>query len=432
MRILIAASHQKEPWENRTSIFSFLDEPIRTVPLTLMMLSALTPDEYDVEIVDENSYDQVDCSKEYDLVAISCLTMHALRAYKIADEFRKKGVTVILGGYHPSLMPDEAKQHADSVVIGEAEITWPQLLKDFENGDLKSFYRQQKPVDPKIIPVVSRNLGKRYLTGTDIQATRGCPYQCDYCSIHIVEGNRFRKRPIENVIEEIKALKNSFFYFYDNSLTIDTEYTKSLFMEIKGLNKSFGCYGNINTLHDNEELIKLSKEAGCFTWNIGFESISQKSLDSVKKRNKVKKYAEGIKKIRKYGLEVTGLFMFGFDGDNNDIFNNTLKALKEWKVDLADFNILTPFPGTNVYKKFEEEGRILTKDWSKYTSRNVVFEPKNMTPKELFEGTRDVAKNFYSLPSTMRRTFHNGNLDFPKFIHKLRLNLSFCFGGVPF
>jgi radical SAM superfamily enzyme YgiQ (UPF0313 family) len=351
--------------------------------------------------------------------------MHALRAYKIADEFRKKGVTVILGGYHPSLMPDEAKKHADSVVIGEAEITWPQLLKDFEKGELKSFYRQQKPVDPKIIPVVNRDQGKRYLSGADIQATRGCPYRCDFCSIQYIEGHRFRKRPIENVIEEIKALKNPFFYFYDSSLTIDNEYTKSLFMEMKGLKKRFACYGNINTLNEDEELIRLSKEAGCYTWYIGFESISQESLDSVRKRNKVEKYSSGIKKIRKYGLQVAGLFMFGFDGDKPDIFNKTLKAIKGWKIDLADFNILTPFPGTLVFKNLDQEGRILTKDWSKYTSRNVVFKPKYMTPKELYEGTRTVAENFYSLNYTMKRIFHNGNLDFSRFLNKLRLNLFF-------
>lgn len=392
------------------------------VPLTLAQLAALSPKEHHIDIFYENRYDKVKISEDYDLVGISCFTMHALRAYEIADKFRERGVPVVLGGYHPSSLPEEAKQHADSVVIGEAELTWPQLLKDLENEKMKPFYRQEKPVDPRLIPHARRDIIKGFLPATDIQATRGCPYRCEFCAIQNVEGHHFRKRPIEDVIEEIKSIKGSYFCFYDPSLTIDVEYTKSLFREMIGLDKRFECHGNINTLDNDEELIELSRKAGCYVWGIGFESICQESLINVGKTNKVENYAKAIKKIRKHGLEIRGLFMFGFDYDTSDIFHNTYKAIREWKIDMATFSILTPLPGTVIFNKLEKEGRILTKDWSKYDCGTVVFEPKNMSDKELYEKTLEIARAYYSIPNVIQRTFESRNLDFPRFMNKFRYN----------
>jgi len=419
MKILFVHPCQGRNEKNKPSL---TDKLFLHVPSTLPQLAALTPENHKIDIVDESHYHKINFEKKYDLVAITCMTMHVMRAYKISERFRQKGIPVVLGGYHPSALPEEAKKYSDSVVIGEAEISWPKLLNDFENNNLQPFYRQETFVDPKLIPPVKRDTLQGYYP-LGVQASRGCPFRCDYCSIQNVEGHQFRKRPIENVIDEIKNMKTNYFAFTDPSLTVDLDFTKTLFKELKKLKKRFDCHGNINILNDNEDLIKLSKDAGCQAWYIGFESISKESLESVHKTNNPEIYPEGIKKIRKYGISVNGLFMFGFDGDKLDIFNKTLKAIKEWKIDIASFAILTPFPGTPVYKRFEEEGRILTKDWSKYYFNNIVFNPKNMTKEELFNKTRELTKQFYSLSSTFNRTFDTHHLSFSNLLNKFKHNL---------
>ncbi len=396
---------------------------IKRAPLTFAQLIALTPNYYEMKIVDERIGDNIDFNEKYDLVGISSLTYCANHAYEVADRFRSKGIPVVIGGYHASTLPEEAKEHADSVLVGEAELSWPQLLKDFENGKLKPFYKQDKPVDPRLISYSYRGSINDYYPCGDVQATRGCPYGCEFCSIQNVEGPYYRKRPIENVIEEIKSLKNTLFAFYDPSLTIDVEYTKLLFKEMIGLKKRFLCHGNVNVLNENEDLIELSKKAGCQAWFIGFESINQKNLDSVKKKNKVEYYEEAVKKIRKHGVAVKGLFMFGFDADTLDSFPTTLKFIKKLKLDVAYFSVLTPLPGTPVFKRYGEENRLLTKDWSEYDWNNVVFEPKNMTREALYNNTRAVVKNYYSYFNMLRRTIDNGNLDFARFKTKLGINL---------
>lgn len=418
MKILLVSP---SPLKHR--LFLNLNKFSPFISFTLKQLAAITPAEHEVEVFDGNTYEIMDVNKKFDLVGLSCLTPHAPRAYEIADFFRSKGVTVVLGGYHPSALPEEAKQHADSVVIGEAEINWPKLLKDFENGKMKSFYKQEKPVNPCLIPPARRFPLKGFYPVFEMQITRGCPYRCEFCSIQNVEGHKFRKRPIENVIEEIKNTKAINLFFNDASVTTDPEYIKTIFREMKGLGKRFGCNGNISALNDDEEMIKLSKEAGCLMWYIGLESVSQDSLDSIKKANKVKNYAQAIKKIRKHGVAIQGMFVFGFDTDKLTIFSKTLKAIKNWKIDVAHFSILTPFPGTPVYERLEQDGRILTKDWAKYTFGNVVFEPKNMTKKELFSNTRKVAKSFYSLSNIMRRNLDVHHLDLVQLKYKVQHNL---------
>ena len=393
----------------------------KEISISLGQLSALTPNEHQIDVVDEYYFGDIDFSKQYDLVAISSITPHAIRNYEIADEFRKRGATVALGGYHPSALPEEAKKHADSVVIGEAELTWPQLLKDFENGKIKSLYHQLEPIDPNIIPPLKRNFEKGFYC-TGVQATRGCQNRCRFCSVHNVEGSHIRKRPIDNVIKEIKEIKSNSFFFADASLTGDAEYSKELFNGIKDLHKHFECFGNINDLED-DELVSSSKLAGCISWWIGFESISQESLDNVgKKTNIVKNYSKIIKKIRNQGIAVKGLFVFGFDYDMPDIFNKTLNAIFEWKIDDAAFLILTPCPGTPLFKQLENEGRLLTRDWSKYNFGNVVFEPKNMSTDELWNRTRSIAKEFFSFSNITKRIMNNPNRNLYTFSNNIISN----------
>jgi radical SAM superfamily enzyme YgiQ (UPF0313 family) len=384
--------------------------------ITLEQLISITPKSYQVDYVDER-YQSIDLNWKGSLVGISALTPNALHAYSIADEFRKKGMTVVLGGYHPSALPEEALKHADAVVIGEAEISWPQLLRDFENRELKPLY-QSPLVDPKTIPSPRRLSGNYPYIGV-IQASRGCPSQCRFCAINNVEGSRFRARPIEQVIKEIQSLETERFMFADSSMTIDTHFTKQLFQEMIGLNKKFSCYGNINVLQGDDELLSLAKKAGCETWLIGFESINQESLRHAgKSTNKVQDYSAGVKRISEHEMRIIGLFIFGFDADTPDVFETTLKAIYEWKLDRAAFAILTPFPGTELFKELEKEGRILTRDWAKYNLREVVFQPRNLSADQLFHGRNTIVKKYYSFSNCLRRSIQDKHLDFNQLIRR--------------
>lgn len=397
MKILLISPHIGIK-RNRLSKFS------NYKTLALEQIAALTPDKHDVEIINEISK-EIDFEENCDLVGISCFTSNAIRGYKIADEFKKQGITVVFGGYHPTALPYEVKQHADSVVIGEAEEIWPQLLIDLENGKLKPFYYQTKPVDPKLIPAAKR-INQNRSSYCPIQATRGCPINCEFCAMHIIEGTKFRGRPIDNVIEEIKSIKSKGLFFVDASLTINPGYTKSLFKEMKGLNKRFRCFGNINVLAKDDELLKLAYEAGCKKWYIGFESVSQETINSInKKTNRTEEYDIAIKKIKNHGMMITGLFMYGFDTDTPKVFDQTLQALYELNLDSASFSIVTPYPGTYLFNKLEKEGRILTRDWSKYNEGNVVFRPKNMSEEILFQEVKKASMEYYSFSNSFKRCF---------------------------
>lgn len=379
--------------------------------ITLEQLISVTPNIYEVESVDER-WEDVDLNWDGDLVGISTLTPSANHAYEIADEFRKRGKTVVLGGYHPSALPEEAKQHADAVVIGEAEISWPQLLKDFENGKLKPFYRS-KTVDPEMIPSPKRRPQLFPFVGFGtVQATRGCPNRCRYCAIQTVEGSHFRAKSIMKVIEEIKSIPTKRLFFADSSMTTNSSYTKKLFREMIGLNKKFSCYGNINVLHNDDELLYLANEAGCEQWLIGFDSVNQETIRYIgKKSNKVEDYISGVKKIRDYGMTIMGMFVFGFDTDETNVFETTLNTIYKMEIERPVFSILTPFPGTVLYNELEKEGRILTKDWSKYNIRNVVFQPKNFSVEQLLNGTNYVINECYSYLKSLKV-----KLDFSKYL----------------
>lgn len=382
--------------------------------ITLQQIATVTPEKHEVTILDE-VFQRIDFDEKYDIVGITCCTPSAPRAYEIADEFRRRGARVVLGGYHPSALPQEAKQHADSVVIGEAENSWPVLLQDVEKNRLQPFYHCTQSVNLDSLPPLKRNIGQYGLFSVRIEATRGCRYRCEFCSISNSEigWHVFRKRPIENVIREIQSIPQKRLTFSDASLTLDVEYTKSLFKEMKHLNKKFICYGNAHVLNKDEELLRLAKDAGCYMWNIGFESISQESLDAAgKKINKVEDYYSVVKKIKKYEMAVLGQFIFGFDTDTVDIFDSTADAIHNIDVDAPSLSILTPYPGTPLFTRLNNEGRILTKDWSKYTLNDVVFQPKQMSPEELLNGFHSMIKAFYNISDVMKRNLQSIKLGF--------------------
>jgi radical SAM superfamily enzyme YgiQ (UPF0313 family) len=365
-------------WVNNKFIFGFGKS------LAFPILAALTPKEHDIELV-EGGHNEINYNVDYDLVGITAVTQYSNLAYGIADEFRKRGVKVVLGGWHPSALPAEALQHADSVVIGEAEETWPQLLKDAETNNLKPFYMPSQILDPTDIPHPKIDIYPKRKRRISVQATRGCPNKCEFCTIiNMKFRNRFRTRPVDNVIEDIELIPNKGFFFIDSSLTINPTYTKELFRKMKKLNKKFYAYGNSDVLVKDDELLRLANEAGCLTWYIGFESVCQESIENInKRRNIVDEYLSTIKKVHDHGMSIMGSFMFGFDHDTLDIFDETDDFIRRSDLDIPVFRILTPFPGTPLFDKYGKEGRILTKDWSKYDLNTVVFQPKNMSPSEL-------------------------------------------------
>lgn len=366
-------------------------------------LAAITPKKHSVEVVDER-YSTINFEEKYDIVLINFNFSSVMRAYEIADTFRRKSIPVVLSGWYASAVPEEAKIHADSVLIGKGELSWLKLLDDFEKNNLKPFYQPTKYDNSVKIPPTNVDIPGFVITGA-IEATRGCPYRCEFCPEAIIPGDsQYYARPVDEVIAEIKSMPQKTLMFYDNSLTIDPGYSKSLFKKMKALNKKIFCNGNSDVLARDKELVRLSKEAGCVSWLVGFESVSQKTLDEIgKTSNRVEEYFQAVKNIHGHGMAVIGSFMFGFDSDTKDVFDETLKTIKELEIDVADFCILTPVIGTPVFNKLEKEGRILTKDWSKYDMKNVVFEPKNMTPEELLQGVRRMYAEFYSTSYTVKR-----------------------------
>jgi len=366
-------------------------------------LAAITPPQHKVLVINER-YSRINFDTKYDVVLLNFVTSTAPRAYAIADQFRKKGVLVILSGFHASGMPEEAKEHADSVLVGRNESTWVTILKDIEQNQLQPFYHASL-YDPSVsLPPTNVTLPGFTMTGA-LEATRCCPYRCEFCpETHIQSETLFYKRPIPEVIAEIKKIPQRILMFYDASLTIDPAYTKELFKQMKGLQKRFFCNGNVDILAHDLELVQLSREAGCLAWLVGFESVCQETLDTIGKRtNTVDDYAEAAQNIHNYHMVVIGDFIFGFDTDIPAVFEQTLKKIQELNIDVVDFSILTPFPGTALFKKLDSQGRILTKEWKLYNMGHAVFQPTHMTPKELEEGIRRIYNEFYTMSFTIKR-----------------------------
>ena len=417
MNILLIMPHPNP----KRSIFSKFQYP----SLTLQQIAGVTPKEHYVKIIDER-YEDIDFSKNYDLVGISCLTYNSLRGYEISEKFRRKGIHVIFGGYHASLLPEEVKKHCDSVVIGEAEITWPLLLKDYSNGKLKPFYKADRVVNSDEIPAARHDIGVYTPFFEAVQATRGCPTGCEFCAMNIVEGKKFRARPVDNIINEMISIRAKRIFFSDASLTINPKYSKELFKEMVALNKKFDCFGNINVISRDDEFLRLSREAGVIKWYLGIESISQENINQAGKgTNKVENYAKAIRKIKDYGMTVTGFFIFGLDHDTPKIFERTLQAMYDWDLDEASFSIVTPYPGTRLFNRLEKEKRIINYDWSKYTEGNLNIKLNKMTQEELIDGIKKIAFNFYSIKSIFRRSFLTKEINpitsFTKFISNMSI-----------
>jgi radical SAM superfamily enzyme YgiQ (UPF0313 family) len=393
------------------------------VRLGLPTVAALTPKDWDVDILDAR-VKAVDYNAKVDIVGITGgFTAETPTAYEIADNYRKKGIKVVMGGVHVSAMPDEALRHADAVVIGEAELVWHQLLEDFKKGELKQKYKADNLCDMKNMSIPRRDLLDRgmYSSFHTLQATRGCPFNCNYCAVTAFFGNEFRTRPTDEVIEEINSFDSKEFFFMDDNIVGRPRYAKELFKKLIPLRRRWGSQSSI-TMAKDPELLKLYAESGG-TWAlIGFESLSQKNLEKMSKGwNSAEDYKEAIKKIQDAGINIIGSFIFGLDEDDKTVFKNTFDFIVETQIDAAQFHILTPFPGTTTYSDLEKEGRIIERDWAKYHTGEVVFQPKGMTRDELQNGYYWAFRNTYTMKNILKRSLRS-----PRgIIYRLAANLSY-------
>ncbi|MBI5827626.1 MAG: B12-binding domain-containing radical SAM protein [Deltaproteobacteria bacterium] len=390
--------------------------------LGLPTVAALTPGDWDVEIIDARVR-PVDYGVRADLVGITGLTAEMPNAYEIADNFRKRGVKVVMGGVHVSALPEEALAHADSVIIGEAELVWSSALDDFKKGALKPIYRAARLCDMKGMAIPRRDLVKREMFSGyhTLQATRGCPFNCDYCTVTAFFGNKFRTRPVADVIEEIKGFDTKEFFFMDDNIAGRPGYARELFEALVPLKLNWGSQASITMAKDPELLRLYAKSGGKYAF-IGLESLSQENLDNMSKGwNSAKGYGEAIRKIHDAGINIIGSFVFGLDGDDRDVFRKTFEFIMDNDIDAAQFHILTPLPGTVTYKTLEKEGRIIDRDWAKYHTGEVVFEPRSMTAQELQNGYYWIFRNTYRMKNILKRCLRS-----PKGVaYRMAVNLSY-------
>ncbi len=388
----------------------------REAPLSLTTLAALTPGEPDVEyrLVDE-SVDPVPLDFPADLVGISVITGTARRAYALADHFRRRDIPVVLGGVHVTAMPEEAGQYADSVVVGMAEHIWPRLIRDFRSGKLQPLYRQEESGDAfaEGLPTPRWDLMRTsgYMSPYTVQFTRGCTHACDFCMVPVV-WKRFQRRPVADIIRDIRALPGKRFAVSDVSPFEDESWAKELLTAMIPLKKKWGALATTR-ITDDPELFDLLVRAGCSFLLIGFESVEQQALTDIAKGfNRAVDYGELMRRLHEAHIVVQGTFVFGFDHDTHDVFPRTLDRIHELKIDIPRYSIYTPYPGTRLFQRLEEEGRILSYDWGDYDTMHVVYRPKQMSPVELYEGFRWAYRETFRMHRILKRTLASGR-NFP-------------------
>lgn len=388
--------------------------------LGLLKVAALTPPEWKVHIIDEKVEPLDPSLIEADLVGITAMTPAVKRGYQISDILRQRGIPVVMGGMHVSKLPEEALEHCDAVVVGEAEGLWPEVLDDFTKGRLQRIYMHKDNSYPEIsgIPFPDWSLyrDKKYLPVHFIETTRGCPHNCEFCSVTNTFGGRYRNRTVDEVIREIEKLEpfdgmftlKNVVFFVDDNIISNRRHAKELLHRIIPYNLKWLGQASVNIAKD-DELLDLCRKSGCMGLLIGFETLSTDNLDSMGKRfNKPEHYIDVIKKLHDYGIGVDGSFVFGFDHDDEGVFDRTSEFIVKAKLDVCYFSILTPYPGTRLHEKMKRKGRIIDYNWSNYNTNNVVFMPKRMTPERLLDGFHQVLKDCFSWRSIFKRLWGNG------------------------
>lgn len=378
---------------------------LRYAPLTLTTLAALVPPELNAEItlVDEG-IQEIDPDTDADLVGISLITGTAPRSYELAAHFRSRGIPVVLGGVHVTLMPEEAQRHADAIVVGYAEDTWPQLLRDFVAGRMQPRYDQAPGLNLANRPFPRRDLlgGDNFVIAHTIEATRGCIHQCEFCVVPSAWG-RPLQHPVADVIADIQQMGAKRLIFLDLNLISDMDYARELFTALIPLKIQWGgLTTTIITMDD--DLLDLAARSGCKGLLLGFETLSANALAETKKQfNARQDYKDVMRRLHAHGIGVQGCFVFGFDNHSEDVFAETVDFVMDANIDLPRYAILTPFPGTPLFDKLKRDGRILSEDWTLYDGQHVVYQPKGMSADRLLRGTEWAWKKTYSYASIAKR-----------------------------
>lgn len=373
-------------------------------PLSLMALASLTPADVEVEIIDEAVRalpDEIGA----DLIGITTATSTANRAYEIADSCRKRGQAVVLGGIHATALPSEAAAHADAVVVGEAEDKWQKLISDFQTGQMQAVYSDEKRPDPEEISEPRRDLinSSDYVFANTLQTTRGCPHNCSFCSVSVFYGRTYRTRPVEDVVREIEKMPGGRLLFVDDNIIGNPTYARQLFTAMRSMGRQWVGQASL-TMLKNPDVMKLAAQSGCIGLFVGMETLSESSLASIGKTiNQRKDYESAVQMLHDFGIGILGAFVFGFDEDDESVFDRTVEFVNRAKLDAAQFSILTPFPGTRVFEELQSQHRIIDTNWTHYDAEHVVFKPAKIKPEKLMDGLINAYRQIYSNTSIFKR-----------------------------
>lgn len=376
-------------------------------PLTIATLNGCTPGHYKTSFFDDR-IENIDYDIDCDLVAITCETFTARRSYEIAAGFRKRDKKVAMGGFHPSLVPDETLEHCDAVLIGEGEYLWPQMIRDAEEGILKRKYIQEERIDPKDIRVdKSIFKGKKYLSVSLIETGRGCNYKCEFCAVTAFFKNCFMRRPIADIVAEVKRSKNKRILFVDDNITAHIPSSKTLFKALIPLGIQWFSQISISIAKD-DELLQLMRDSGCAGGLFGFESLNRENIKHMKKPQNLQVFSQDelIEKIYSYGMKVYGSFILGYDEDEEKTVQKTLDYAVKKGFFIANFYQLTVFPGTDLYTRFQKEGKLHNPKWwldPGFRYGDIAYEPKKISSQELTRLCHMARIKFYSTRSILIR-----------------------------
>jgi radical SAM superfamily enzyme YgiQ (UPF0313 family) len=418
--------------------------PLRS--LAIATLAALTPEDVELSLRDD-IVKKIDPGRDIDgsadLAAISVSTKTALRAYELSAAYRQRGVKVVLGGIHPTAMPDEALEHADAVVLGEAEGLWERVIADTRRGALQRVYRHAELPDFRTPPWPKRSIfpSRGYAPIHTMQASRGCPFACEFCSVAPFFGRKTRLREPRDVAREIASLSRRWIMFADDNIVGHGQHSRDLFRELAPLKLTWFGQASLLGMQDPETL-RLMAASGCRAVLVGFESVNQETLLACGKRqNQPQQYLETVRRLHDHGIAVWGAFVFGFDQDTEEVFETTAEFAIQAGIIMASFSVLTPYPGTPLFDRLRQEGRLLDEGWwlREYRDGFPVFRPKQMSPEQLFEGWQNAWKMFYSGSSIMRRSRHGWATSlftlasfFPINLYQRRLTYKKIVGGDKF
>ena len=387
-------------------------------PISAAMIAALAPADIETKFYDDR-LEPVPFDEPADLVAISVETYTAKRAYQIASEYRRRGVPVVMGGFHATLCPDEVMQYCESIVIGEAETIFPTLIDDYRHGRPDNVYRSSERPQLRVSPDRSIFEGKRYLPIRLVEFARGCKFKCDFCAVQSFFHATQNHRPIDRVIEELHRMRNprQLVFFIDDNITSNLDQAKELMRAIIPLKIRWVSQSSINVAYDDEAL-DLMRRSGCQGLLVGFESLDPKTLKQMNKGFNMMRGgpSEALANFRRHGLRIYGTFIFGYDHDTPETFASTVEFAKKQGLAIAAFNHITPFPGTPLYQRMEQEGRLLFDAWwldDRYRYNMIPFQPKQTSAEELADLCVKARRDFYSWPSIFRRVTHRVNYRSP-------------------